>query len=166
MKRYLFHVILIVSLAVNIAVAGTLIWHLSLETDLPAAVPDPGSGIKQIDLREIRRACSETDPGKMRAYMDQIRAKRLEIIETIAAKPERPEVADKAIDELMRLRRMAEKEALSRLGRVIARLPEDRRKAFLNYLKYRACHGPGMGCGYDRGRGKGRGCGLGSRHIK
>ncbi len=143
MSKILFTGAFVFSLALNLAVAGTLGWHwwrarLLPRPDLPAQeMPLTRQEWKQ--LRQARHGAEE------RAAMAKILAKRAEVFDLLVANPGDSRAAEKSVNELIAMRSEMEKQAFADLTRILANLPEEKRAQFLAFLKSRACRGPGMG---------------------
>jgi hypothetical protein len=158
MKKTILTGVFIFSLALNLAVAGTLVWHVWFDRR-PDWFADQGRySLTQKDWEEIRRLGMKNGPPRMGEHRQKIIEKRSEILDLVAKNPTNLAVADKAVEELIALRGEQEKRAVERLGRIMASIPEEKREAFLRFLKNRTCMGRGMGWGFGRGHhGGGRG---------
>ncbi len=157
MKRVFLTGVLIFSLALNLAVGLTISWHLwGMRCSGPFGV-DPACPLTKSEFQEVRRLWTENRQAPMKERMQQITAKHAEILDLIAKSPDNPQVADKAVEELVELKAQTEKECIQRIAQIAAKLPQEKRQAFLEFVKSRACMGPGMGLG-RRGRHGGRGC--------
>ena len=157
MKKGLLAALLIISLALNVAVAGTIGWYLwSASTAVQQPEQVPGVTLSQDDERLI----ASLWPSKRRADMMQMRRelvkKKTEILEAIARNPGDVQAVEPQINELTALRGRMERQALARISTIMAGLPEEKRQTFLAFLKTRACMGPGMR--RHMGRGMGRMC--------
>lgn len=144
MKKGLLTALLIFSLALNVAVAGTVGWYL---WNAPTAVqPEqvPAAALSRDDARLI----ASLWPSKRRADMMQMRRelvkKKTELLELIARNPGDIQAMEPQINELTALRSQMERQALARISTIMAELPPEKRQTFLAFLKTRACMGPGM----------------------
>jgi hypothetical protein len=154
MKKGLLAALLIFSLALNVAVAGTVGWYLWYA---PAAVQQrqqvPSVTLSQDDARLI----ASLWPSKRRAAMMQMRQelvkKKTEILEMIAQNPGNIQAVEPQINELTALRGQMERQALAKISTIMAGLPPEKRQTFLAFLKTRACMGPGMKRRLGRGMG-------------
>lgn len=157
MRRIFFIGVFVFSLALNIAVAATLGWHIWRERSLAEAPVAQGPTLSQMDVRQI----SEMMPQQRRQWMmqarQQILEKKSEVLDQIARNPGNLQAVEPAVKELLDMRNDVERQALARISLIMGNLPEEKRAAFLAFLKSRACVGDGMGWG----RGRHRGCGQG-----
>jgi hypothetical protein len=157
MKRPLFTGILIFSLALNVAVAVTVGWHLWQQRAVAAVPTATGPTLTQQDVQQI----SEMMPQQRRQWMMQARQqvldKKSQVLDQIARNPGDLKAVEPTIQELLELKNTMERQALVRISLIMGSLPEEKRAGFLEFLKTRACGGGGMGWG----RGRGRGCGPG-----
>lgn len=148
--------VFIFSLALNLAVAGTLGWHWWMETHPPqAALSAHEMPFSKQEWKQLRRAWHG---GEGREAMGKIFAKRAEVFDTLAANPGNPAAAEKSVNELIAMRSEMEKRAFADLTQILASLPEEKRAQFLAFLKSRVRMGPGMGmrpCGPRMMRGPG-----------
>lgn len=157
MKKIIFIGLFVFSVALNLAVAATLGWHLWQEkrlSELPGRTV--GATFSPEDIREIRKFAAQNGQTMMQ-IRDRIIQKRLELLDLIAQNPGRPELAEQKLAEIAALRSTLEKEAISRISRALAALPEDKREAFIAFIKNRTCMYPGMGMGGRKGF-RGMGC--------
>jgi hypothetical protein len=152
MRKTLFISLFVFSLALNLAVAATLGWHLWQENraQIPQTTPDPG--LSNDDLRQIRSVWMSSRTGGIRETRRKIIDKQLELLDEIAKNPGRPEAADKQLHELIALKAEIEEQAVARISNTLAELPQDRRQAFVAFLKTRSCMMP-MGMGRRGGMG-------------
>ncbi|MEW6531236.1 MAG: hypothetical protein AB1473_10390 [Thermodesulfobacteriota bacterium] len=155
MKRGLFIVLFAFSVALNIAVAGTIGWHLWL----PERGAASGAGIQgplsENDFRMIRGMWKSDGPRQLMEKRQTIIEKKAELLDLIATKPQDSKAAEKALNELDMLKAEEERMAMERIRQIMQRLPEDRRAAFLTFLKDRACPMMGPGMGWKRQMGPG-----------
>ena len=160
MKKTVLTALFVFSLVLNLAVAGTILWHLRLEPawENSAAIPSEPS-LTQSDVEKIRRIGMQFRQESMIDVQRKILDKNREILDLIAKNPNDPKVADEALKELIALKWIEEKNAADRICRIMASMPQERRRGFLDFLKRRSCRGPGMGMGRGRrGRMRGPGC--------
>lgn len=154
MKRPLFTGILIFSLALNIAVAATVGWHLWQQRAVAQVPTVSGPALTQQDVRQI----GDMMPQQRRQWMMQARRqvldKKSQVLDQIARNPGDLKAVEPTIRELLDLKNTMERQALVRISLIMGNLPEEKRAAFLDFLKTRACGGGGMGWG----RGRHRGC--------
>ncbi len=151
MKNKLFFGLLIFSLALNLAVAGTVGWHIIAERNAVALSDTPTPS--QEEMVQIRTALQKNLMGKLVGTRDQIVEKRIEILSLIAQNPGDLAAVEKSVNELNSLKSEIEKDAIAEISKTAAELPAQKRAVFLEMIKNRTCMGPGMG----RGRG-GRHC--------
>ncbi len=146
MKKYIFTGLLIFSIALNLAVAGTLLWHLWPRPDypFPGLLSSP-TRLSSDDLAQIRRHVRDGSRSDFRAQRRRIREKRREILELLARAPHDRQKLAKATDELVDIRSEMERAAVNRLTRIAGDLPPSKRAAFLRFLWSRACRRGGMG---------------------
>ena len=146
--------VFIFSLALNLAVAGTLGWHWLTERHMPQPDVTPADmPLSPHEWMQMRHKVWQRE--QRRAWNDLRRemfAKRSEVLDLIAANPGNPAVAQKSLDELIALRGKMEKKAFTDLAQLLANLPEDKRAQFLAFLKSRTCGGPGMRMRHGPGR--------------
>lgn len=160
MKSVVWKAILVFSLALNIAVAGTVGWRLwRAQQWLGDAGP---AGPSALFSGEAKHALQAPDaPFSRREIQEKrrlIQEKKSEILDMIAAHPGDLSPVQQHIDELVNLQRQMETAALARISKIMAQLPDEKRQQFLAALKNRACRGPGMmgQCGAGRMGPKGR----------
>lgn len=179
MKRTILLVLLAASLSMNVAVGGTVLWNL-LRDRQPSARPDipVETSLNRDDLQRISAAWPRGRRAEMMEIRRRIGDKKLEVLELISKNPGDLKTADEKIDELIQLRGQMERKALTRISEIMGSLPEEKRTAFLGFLRNRACMGPGMmgrgmrhgimrsgiGC-ESRGPDMGRGRGMGPANI-
>lgn len=146
MNKTLLTGVFIFSLALNLAVAGTLGWHWWQETHpLQPAATGQGMPFSPQEWMQLRhKVWQKEQRGAWHELRQEMFAKRSEVLDLIAANPGNPAVAEKSLDELIALRGKMEKKAMTDLAHLLANLPEEKRAQFLAFLKSRAC-GPGMG---------------------
>lgn len=152
MKKTVLIGLFIFSLALNLAVAATLGWHLWKENRAQVLQGTPGKELSEEDIRQIRNVWLDRGPAAMMETRRKIMEKQLELLDQIARNPGRPEAATQRLNELTALKVEMEKEAVARISHTLAALPQDKREAFMTFLKTRSCMGPGMGMRH-RGRG-------------
>ena len=162
MKKAVFIGLFIFSVAINLAVAATVGWHLWWQS---RAFPDPGtnatgaSALTREDFRTIRQMWPLEARTKMLETRNRITEKNLEVLDIIAKHPGDLSPADRQINELQVLKGQMDREAFARISKILATLPGEKREAFAFFVKSRACMRPGMGMG------RGRGPGFGPRGI-
>lgn len=146
MKGAILTGLFIFSLVLNVAVAGTLLWHFWWHAPPPPfSEMKPGAGYAEFEQirpnfgREWRRGMMEN--------RRKVLEKHREILDLIARDPGNPHAADKVLAELSTLRSDTERRTVARLSKIISELPPDKRDAFVSFLKDRACGGMGMGMG-------------------
>jgi hypothetical protein len=145
MKKTVFISLFVFSLALNLAVAATLGWHLWQDNSARLGQDPSGPVLSDDDLRRIRHLWMSSRPEGMMEIRTKIMEKQLDLVDQIAKHPGRPEVADQQLKELAALRTEMEKQAVARISRTLAELPQEKRQAFVAFLKTRSCMGPGMG---------------------
>jgi uncharacterized membrane protein len=166
MKRTILIILLVVSLSMNVAVGGTVIWNL-WRGPQTAVTPDTTeeTSLNKDDVRQITAAWPRDRRAEMMEIRQRIQDKKLEVLEVITKNPGNLKTAEEKIDELVQLKGQMEKKALTRISEIMATLPQEKRTAFFGFLRNRACMGPGMGHGMMRpGMGRGmmrRGMGRG-----
>jgi hypothetical protein len=161
-KRALIIGVFVFSLVLNAATLATLGWHLWAEKRFAATAPTVDAPLGRKDLKDIYRLWPNSVRANMRELKMQIRAKRVEMLDTIAANPGNPQAAEKSMREFSALRDQMERQALVTLSEVLANLPPEKRDALVAHLKSRTRLGPGMGP--DMGLGHGRH--FRRRHLK
>lgn len=156
MRRIFFISLLVFSLALNVAVAVTLGWHIRQERIYAQGAPAQGPTLTRTDISRI----SEMMPQQRRQWMMQARQqildKKSQVLDQIAGNPGNLQAVEPAIKELLDMRNDVERQALARISHIMGSLPEEKRPAFLAFLKNRACRG-GRGMGWGRGRHGGGG---------
>ena len=157
MKRGLFIALFTFSVALNIAVAGTLAWHLWLPDRGPVAGAAVQGPLSEIDFRMIRGMWKSDGPRQLMEKRQTIIQKKAELLDLIATKPQDSKAAEKALNELDTLKAEEERMATERIRQIMQGLPEDKRAAFLTFLKDRACPMMGPGMGWKRQMGPGPG---------
>ena len=157
MKRQILIGLFIFSVILNVAVGSTLIWHLWMEPGIPPSSTENGSKLSANDLKRIRTGWGSNGPGDLWKKRQHIMDKKAELIDVIARDPNNEPAIQKKLNELIALRAQVEKDALNKVRHILSTLPEDRRQVFLNFIRNRACMGPGMGLGPGMGMGRGRG---------
>lgn len=157
MKRSLFTGVLIFSLALNLAVAVTVGRHIWQQRAVAADSSPKGPTLTRNDVRQIGDMMPQQRFQSMMQARQQILDKKSEVLDKIARNPGDLKAVEPAITELFDLRNNVERQALARISHIMGSLPEEKRVAFLEFLKSRACGGAGMGWG----RGGHRGCGHG-----
>jgi hypothetical protein len=153
-KKVLITGIFVFSLALNAATLATLGWHLWAEKRSVAAAPTVDAPLAKKDLKDIYRLWPDSARMNMHGLKMQIRTKRAEVLDLIAANPGNLQAAEKSMHELAALRDQMERQALAALSEVLANLPSEKRDAFVAYLKSHKRMGAGMGP--DMGMGKGK----------
>jgi hypothetical protein len=156
MKNTVFTALFVFSIVLNLAVGGTVLWHVILEPrwENSAAVP-VASSLSESDVEKIRRMGLQFGRESIIEIRKRILEKNREILDIVSRNPNDPGVADAAIKELIALKWMEEKKAVDRICGIMASMPQERRARFLEFLKRRTCRGRGMGIGMGRGRGMG-----------
>jgi hypothetical protein len=147
MNRTVLTGFFIFSLALNLAVAGTLGWHWWQETHpTQLAASAQGMPFSPQEWMQLRhKVWQKEQRGAWHELRQEMFAKRSEVLDLIAANPGNPAAGEKSLDELIALRGRMEKKAMTDLAHLLANLPEEKRAQFLAFLKSRACGGPGMG---------------------
>lgn len=152
MKSLVWKGVFVFSIALNVAVASTVGYHLwrvhgwysepgynipaqFFGTETKQALEKPEATFSRTELQEKRRRLQE---------------KKKQVLDIIAAHPGDLEPAKAQIEELIRLQAQMETAALVRISKIMAELPSEKRQQFLVTLTNRACRGPGM-----KGRGFG-----------
>jgi len=154
MKRTVLTLVLIFSLALNVAVAATMAWHVWQERKAAPAQTAVVSPLTSADMTRLKRIWRDEIRAQMAESRERIRIKKMEILDLIAKTPGDMRPAENSIQELAALRGKMERDALERISKIAAELPEGKREAFISYVKDRACMGPGMGPGrWKRRRG-------------
>ncbi len=159
MRSFIWKAVCVFSLVLNAAVVVSVGYHLwssygwfgrqltagapeSLPDDVKRAMDAPEGAISKKEMREKRRLLME---------------KKSEILDMIAAHPGDISAIKPRIDELLQLQAEVETAALTRISKVMAQLPEDKRQQFLSAIKSRACKGPAIGgAGFGHKGPKGR----------
>jgi uncharacterized membrane protein len=162
MKKAVFIGLFIFSIAVNLAVAATVGWHLWWQSRavMESAVAHSGAlALTREDFKVIRQMWPREARMKLMESRNRIMEKNLEVLEMISQHPGDVSAADQQINELQQLKGQMDREAFLRISTIFANLPEEKRRAFALFVRDRACMGPGMGM-----RG-GRGPGLGPRGM-
>ena len=98
----------------------------------------------------MRNMMAGNDRSSLMQTRRRIQEKKLEVLDLIAKNPGDINAADQGINELIALKGQMERDALARIGKIMADLPEEKRQEFLSFLKNRTCRGPGMGFGRGR----------------
>jgi hypothetical protein len=145
MKKTVFISLFVFSLALNLAVAATLGWHIWRDNRAQVGQGPSGPGLSDDDLSRIRHMWMSGRSEGMMEMRRKIMEKQLELVDQIAKHPGRPEVADQQLNELTAMRTEMEKQAVARISHTLAELPQEKRQAFLAFLKTRSCMAPGMG---------------------
>jgi len=160
MKKAVFIGLFIFSVAVNLAVAATVGWHLWWQSRAfmsPGPAATGGPTLTREDFRTIRQMWPAEARNKLMETRSRIMEKNLEVLDIISKHPGDLAAADPKINELEALKGQMDREAYSRISKILAGLPEEKREAFAFFVKNRACMGPGMGMGRGRGPGFGPG---------
>ena len=147
MRSTLITVAFVFSLVLNVAVAGTLVWHWWAQD---RGLGFPGSqapALKTLDLQEMKMLWSSDWRAKMMENREKILEKRRDVLDLIAQDPDNPSAADKALEEVSRLKAQQERMAVERMRTMMAAMPAEKRQAFVQFMKDRTCMGPGMGMG-------------------
>ena len=152
MKKAIFRAVFVFSLALNVAVAATLAWHLWIEPQRQTSVTvPPDSSLTSSDVENIREIGLRYRGEDIMETRRRILDTNSQILDMIAKDPDHPEIADDALKELIALKWIEEKKAVERVSSIMASLPEERREKFLLFMKRRTCMGRGMGMGPGRG---------------
>ena len=91
---------------------------------------------------------------------NQILEKNFQLLDLIAKDPVDTATVELRVNELIDLKRKAEKEAIGRISSTMAALPPEKRQAFVVFLKNRSCMMPGMDFGRGGGPGGAEVCAL------
>ncbi len=150
MKKSFFFGLLIFSLALNLAVAATVVWRL-LEGRSAASSSTPQSSLNVQEMQEITKLFQKNVQTSILATRNRMMEKRVEILDTIAQKPGDFDAVAKSVDELNGLKAKVERDAILEITKTAAGLPPQKRLMFLDMLKTRTCMGPGRGCGPGQG---------------
>ena len=152
MRRLLITGLFVFSVVLNIVVGATMAWNL-WSARSPHPIRDPQRPeLSSSDFERIRALWSGTASAQLREKRGQILEKKAQLLDIVAKDPDDVKAAQMALNELVVLGAQAEKQALDEVRQIMMALPQDKKQAFLNFLKTRACMGPGMGPGYGRGR--------------
>ena len=164
MKKAVFIGLFIFSIAVNLAVAATVGWHLWWQSRAvmeSAVAPSGAPALTREDFQVIRQMWPREARMKMMESRNRIMEKNLEVLEMISQHPGDVSAADQQINELQQLKGQMDREAFLRISTIFADLPEEKRRAFALFVRDRTCMGPGMGMRGGRGPGFGpRGMGA------
>lgn len=155
MKSVVFKGLFIFSLALNLAIFGTVAWKWSQRSHVFAPGTE-GYALSPHQARQIKRQWRAGMGKEMEKGREKVAAKYGKIIDMISSKPNGPDDLDKELDELIKLRGEMERQAILNLKNIFKGLSPDKREAFANFLKRRTCFGhrrPGRGR-----RGHGRVC--------
>jgi hypothetical protein len=167
MKKIILRAVFVFSLVLNVAVAATLAWYTWIKPQpiISMTVP-PNSSLTPSDVEHIRKVGLRYGSEGMMETRRRILEKNSQILDLIAKNPGNPDVADKAIKDLIGLKWIEEKKAVDRISSVLASMPENRREQFLLFMRRRTCMGPGMGMGRGMGMGHGRGGHMGGGMMR
>jgi Heavy-metal resistance len=152
MKKAVWIGVFVFSLALNLAVAATLGRHLWMQHSSAAAADMGGPALTPGDFERIRTLCLKHNGAAMMETRNKILEKNFHLLDLIAKNPDDSPAVQQAVNELIELKRNAEREAIARITRVMAALPPEKRQAFVAFLKNRSCMMPAMGFGRG-GRG-------------
>ncbi|MBI4965584.1 MAG: periplasmic heavy metal sensor [Desulfomonile tiedjei] len=158
MKKAVFIGLFIFSMAINLAVAATVGWHLWLQRGAGMGAGPSAAGTATLtreDFRTIRQMWPREARAQMMEARSRIMEKNLEVLDEIAKHPGDIRAADPKINELHVLKGQIDREAFLRISQTLASLPDEKRQAFALFLKNRTCMGPGMGMGRGPGFGPG-----------
>ncbi|MEW6137104.1 MAG: hypothetical protein AB1733_02655 [Thermodesulfobacteriota bacterium] len=147
MKRGLFVIVFIFSLVMNIAVAATLLVSRWQTQDAHPIEQTPAASMSAEDSRMIANLLPQQRRADMIRMRQDVIKKKVEILEKIAQNPDDFRAVEPQIQQLIGLRGQMERQALERISAIMANLPPEKRPAFLEFLKTRAClmgHGRGM----------------------
>jgi len=147
MKSAILTGLFIFSIVLNLAVAGTLMWHFWWHGPPRSVEPWMRSGQDQAELEQMRRTLAKEWRRGMMENRPKFFQKHQEILDVIVRDPGNSRAADRVIDELVALHADAERQSVARLSKILSQMPEDKRAAFVSYLKDRTCGGMGMGMG-------------------
>lgn len=153
MRKTLLTVAFIFSLALNVAVAGTLVWHWWVQDRGLEPQGRRTPAMASLDLQDMKNFWPSDWRARMMENREKIMQKRRDVLDIIAQNPGNLSAADKAVEELGSLRAQQERMAIERMSAMMAAMPTEKRQAFLQVMKERTCMGPGMGMGH---RGFGR----------
>jgi hypothetical protein len=78
---------------------------------------------------------------------NKILEKNFHLLDLIAKDPSDSSAVEQGVNELIELKRNAEKEAIARITNVMVALPPEKRQAFVAFMKNRSCMMPAMGFG-------------------
>ena len=149
MKKAIWIGIFVFSLALNLAVAATLSRHLWFQNSSSSAHEIGAPALTRDDVEQIRSLCMKHNGAAMMEARNQILEKNFQLLDLIAKDPVDTAAVDQSVNELIDLKRKAEKEAIARISSTMAALPPEKRQAFVVFLKNLSCMMPGM----DFGRG-------------
>ncbi|MFH0823687.1 MAG: hypothetical protein V2B18_13140 [Pseudomonadota bacterium] len=151
MSRKLLIGICAFSLALNVAVAATVGLHLISGHPGPFPSFKPDSSVEHEIMREVRSKWVSLPREVFREKRRLVLEKNAQVVDLVVDNADKPELADRAVEELIVLRGDLEREVLKRMVTILASLPEDKRKVFAERLKRsRACFDPGMVMGGKR----------------
>ncbi len=140
MKKTIFVGLFIFSLVLNFAVAATLGWQVWKEGSFRGAPQPPGAEVSNEDFRQIRKAMSAQNGSALMETRQQIMQKNAELLDLVARNPGDLNAAEVKIRELAALKEQMERRAIARISTVMASLPEEKRQAFLAFLKKQVLH--------------------------
>jgi Spy/CpxP family protein refolding chaperone len=147
MRKTLLTIAFTFSVVLNVAVAGTLMWHWWAWDRGMTPQRSDSQALPSVDLRDMKMLVPSDWRAQMMENREKILEKRRDVLDLIAKDPGNPEAADKALDELGSLRAQQEKIAIRRMSKMMAAMPPEKRQAFVQLMKDRTCMGPGMGMG-------------------
>jgi hypothetical protein len=147
MKKAIWMGVFVFSLALNLAVAATLGRHLWSQHRSSAAADTGAPTLTPGDVDQIRKLCSKHNGAAMMEARNKILEKNFYLLDLMAKDPVDAPAVQQAVNELIELKRNAEKEAIGRITNVMVALPPEKRQAFVAFLKNRSCMMPAMGFG-------------------
>ncbi len=166
MNSVVWKAVLVFSLSLNVAVAGTIGWRLWRAQQWLGDAGAPGTSM--LFSGEAKHALQASDAPFSRQEMQEkrrlIQEKKSEILDMIAAHPGDLSPIQQHMDELSNLQKQMDTAALARISKIMAELPDEKRQQFLATLKKRTCRAPGMMGPCDAGHKGHKGAGhKGSR---
>lgn len=161
MRRTIFIILFVFSVSMNVAVVATVGWHYWNQGEQVVPTVAPETPLNKDAVKQISQVWPRHRRAEMRKTRGKIREKKLELLEFIANNPGDLKAAEKKVDELVSLRATMEKQAITRISKIMESLPPEKRAAFLQFLQTRACRGHRMGRGMRRGMRHGFGPGMG-----
>jgi hypothetical protein len=147
MKKAIWIGVFVFSLALNLAVAATLSRQLWFQHSSSAAIDAAVPALTRGDVEEIRKLCLKHNGAAMMQARNKILEKNFHLLDLIAKDPSDSSAVEQGVNELIELKRNAEKEAIARITNVMVALPPEKRQAFVTFMKNRSCMMPAMGFG-------------------